>query len=239
MRENTARVDEEPSEIDTLIADLERARNPAPPKVVTPKVTKPDGPRRFTITENGTRKGGVPKFFKHEVEAIREDERPLTDIAHDWACSFDTILRVRQQGRFADVPYIARDELDMAVDPVSGLIANPPAREMLKENKRGRPFKSGRRDPVTAVERAQIAQDPRHAQLVASDYKISRAYVNQIRREMGTTLLHRAPLTKSSIDQIRADGRRYEDIAHAFRVPIALVRWIKGERTHEAAENEG
>lgn len=230
MKDNLARVEageEPPSEIDTLIADLEAGRVgyiPLPDEVTSPIEEVPIEPE-LPKWANEKRKGGVPKFFKHEVLAIREDDRPIGEIAETWGCAFDTILRVRQQGRFKDVPYVARDEIEV-VDGV-------PQRVIMRDfsmvgSKKGRPFKSGRREPLTKEEMVAIAQDPRHSHQVAAEYMISRAYVAKIRREMGTTLLHRVPLTDGIIAQIEADPGGYEDIALKYRVPTALVKWIKG-----------
>ena len=216
MRDNLARVadEEPPSDIDVLIADLEAARDNHTP--LPPEVTKP--PTRH--------KGGVPKFFSHEVAAIRADPRTIVEIAEEWACSFDTILRVRQQGRFASVPYVARDD----VQTIEGSERRIIMREYqpATASKKGRPFKSGRREPISSKEMIAIAQDARHANLVAKDFQISPAYVNKIRREMGTALIHRAPLTDGTIAQIEAAKGGYEDIALTYRIPTALVKWIKG-----------
>lgn len=234
MKDNLARVaDEPPSDIDELIASLERQHTlpvqpqGAPgklPSEVTEEVTI-HPPDTKPANAQANRKGGVPKFFKHEVLAIREDERTIGDIAVAWNCSFDTILRVRQQGRFANIPYVARDEIEM----VDGVAHRVIMRDFSPVgSKKGRPFKSGRKMALTQEEMVAIAQDARHSNIIAKDYNISRAYVNKVRRELGTVLLHRVPLTDAIIDEIKRAPGRYEDIALFNRVPVALVKWIKG-----------
>lgn len=231
MQDNLARVADEdsPSAIDELIASLEAGpvpvpKKPPPVEELPDEVTEPYV-EVLRIERATKQRGGMPKFFKHEVEAIREDKRIIAEIAQEWGCSFDTIMRVRQQGRFKDVPYVARDDIEM-VEGVEHrtVVQNYRAPRV----KKGRPFKSGRREPVTAKEMADIAQDARASFEVAEDYNVSRAYVNKVRREMGTTLYHRAPLTEGIIAEIAADGRSYNELALAYRIPLALVRWIKG-----------
>jgi hypothetical protein len=66
------------------------------------------------------RGGRLPIFYRTEVEAIKRDERPIEEIAHSWGVSYDTIQKVKQRGRFANVPYIPRDEIDRRINYVTG-----------------------------------------------------------------------------------------------------------------------
>ncbi len=174
-----------------------------------------------------SRGGKLPKFYRDEVDRIRMDTRPIAVIAEAWGVSFDTIQRVCQAGRFADVPYIPRDEAHLTPEgnySEARQIHAVPA----KAPKRGRPFKSGRREPLTEEEQRFILADLRPASAVAKELGVSAGYINTFRRENGLTSRRNGPLDHNTIEQIRADTRSHAEIAAAHSLPLIVVRHLKG-----------
>lgn len=228
-------------DIDELMAELADLATPLPVEVPFPhRMTRTQEEEIHGVRVPSKRGGRIAIFYRDEVEAIRKDKRPIMEIAEAWDVSFDTIQRVRQAGRFKDVPYIPRDEVDRRVSYLTGLPVQPTMSEfpVSRGGKKGRPFKSGREDALTEDERSLIASDKRRAHVVAAEYNVSPNYVNKIRREAGVSVPHRGPLTQATMDAIKADGRPYADIAIAFRVPALLVKKLK-ETVTPAGNNGG
>jgi hypothetical protein len=194
---------------------------------ITPPKTYTGLPTEVNIREALRKPGRVPKFYRDEVEQIKQDTRRIEDIAASWGVSFDTIQRVRQAGRFKHVPYIPRDEIDRRVNYLTGEPVQPTMSEfpVPPSPKRGRPFGSGRREPMNDEEKLAIATDPRPPRDVAQEYGVSTSYVNKLRRQAFDA--RRGALSKGTIEAIRADERPHAVIARSYRVPIALVEHIK------------
>lgn len=189
-----------------------------------------DGTVSQTTPKGRTSRGRAPAFYRAEVEAIQMDERPTADIAAEYKVSFDTIQRVKQLGRFQNTPYIARDD-----DPTHREVITP----IPTNSKRGRPFKSGRRQAFSEIELEGLAGDPREAREVAATYGVTPDYVNKVRRAYGTAMQRRGPLDHRTIAAIRIDPRNINAIASAYKVPGELVQRIKDGRNGDPESEDG
>jgi|GEM_PF-5116645 len=173
------------------------------------------------------RGGRVPKFYRKEVERIRADQRTLAEIAMAEGVSITTIMRVKQIGRYKNVPYIPRDEYDRSKAYTVRKMVEEANRGV--ERRRGRPFKSGR-GPLTDEEKERIVFERRPYAEIAQAYGITVATVNRIKYEYNRQLydndaMHTAH--KAMHEAIRKDPRHPQLIAQAYKVPGQVVLAIK------------
>jgi hypothetical protein len=228
---------ENAQDIDALIRSLEDTTKPDIPFPY--RMDREQEESIYGEREPMARGGRIAKFYRAEVELIKQDGRPLNEIAEEWGVSYDTILRVKERGRFLGVPYIPRDEVDRRLN-YGGERLQPVMKDfpLVRGRKKGRPFKSGRTAPFTEAERQEVAQDLRHAKELAAEYNVSVSYIERIRREMGVSHIRRGPLNEKIVAAIKADQRRYEEIASKWKIPTSVVQQIKEARTHEENEDE-
>lgn len=199
-----------------------------------------DLPNMDALVENvgvvKSRGGKLPKFYRNEVDRIRGDTRPIAVIAEAWGVSFDTIQRVCQAGRFIGVPYIARDEVFLT--PEGNYTS---ARQFHvavgKAPKRGRPFKTGRREPLTEQEQKLVLTDLRPSAELAIELRVSAKYISTFRRMNGVITRHTRPLDHITIDRIKADTRSHVEIAAAHSLPLILVQHLKGHVDEKANDD--
>lgn len=171
------------------------------------------------------RSGRLPIFYRAEVEQIRADTRAPAVIAAAWGVAFDTIQRVRQAGRFRNVPYIPRDEIDRRQGQASEQKAMSHY-QTTPVHKRGRPFKSGRETPLSEEEILSIVSDQRQATIVAAEYSVSTSYVNNLKSKAGLSAKGRT-MTPDKVKAIIADQRDPALISRDFKVPKAVVEALK------------
>ena len=176
------------------------------------------------VKKPSERGGRLPLFFRAEVDEIRADDRPMAQIAETWEVSYDTIMRVKQSGRFRHCVYIPRDEVDRSI-PYS-------ERECMKDqptdpnNKDFHAYKSGRRDKLTSQERLDISLDKRVDTIIAADYEISVSTVRSIRRKFGR-IKRNGFYSRETIEMVKRETRTHEEIGRLFGMPVATVKAIK------------
>lgn len=166
------------------------------------------------------RGGRLPTFYREEVDRIRQDTRPLVDIAEAWGVAIDTIRRVQQRGSFAAVPYIPRDEVDRSEkypDYADAAIAY-----VQGQVRPGRPFASGR-PALTDAELAEILVDKRPAKEIAHSYGLRTTYVQMLKRQL--KYIEDVPVTLKVT--IQGDQRDVDTLSRAYKVPKHIVEEIK------------
>lgn len=186
------------------------------------------------MSEPLKRTGRLPSLYKEEVDAIRASyeggEHDTQVLALRWSLSVNTIRRVLGLGRWADMPYIARDELNDSArydSDGNSLVMKDYDRT---GHKRGRPFLN-RAEEMTAEEKELIAADTRATADVAAAFGISRSYVYRIKQAYGVKSNRRAPMSMDTRRAIRADERPIGQIARAYKLPMVVVELIKADRT--------
>jgi len=133
------------------------------------------------------RGGRMSSLYRAEVDEIAADTRPRAQIAADWGISYDTVSRVKQVGRFKNVPYIPRDECDRTINYLTGKTYQATMLDTFNETKPepqpiGRPFASGR-GPLEAWEFEQIGTATNvTVEELMERFGVSRSKVREIRR---------------------------------------------------------
>lgn len=171
------------------------------------------------------RGGRFPKFYRVEVEEIRESLEKHSLLAERYGVSVETIKRVREVGRFAGITYIPRDEMDRRT-PLPNGKPRPTSNSEGTGYKRGRPFKSGR-SHVTPQERRMMASDIRPIAEAAQAYGVSVPYLKKLRKEMGVSHIRAEALSHRMIRNITRDERPIADVARDMNLPTQIVRAIK------------
>lgn len=169
------------------------------------------------------RGGRLPMFYRSEVDEIQNSLEKHAILAERFGVSVETIKRVREVGAFADIPYVARDEVDRKKPKVTTKV-----RAFAKSNggHRGRPFKSGR-GPLTLGEKRAIAASMTPIAETAHSFGISIQLVKKIRMEMGGAAIRIKPVSHRIVRDVHKDTRPLQEIADAHHLPVQIVRSIK------------
>lgn len=171
------------------------------------------------------RGGRLPKFYRSEANEIRSSFAPNSVLAEQYGVSVETIKRVREVGRYADVPYIARDEVDRR-STSKGNVSQPKRKRANVRENRGRPYKSGR-SQLLSHERKAIANSILTLKETAEMYGVSVSMVKLLRREYGTTMNRTGPLTHRLVRDIHKDARPVDEVAKDNHLPVQIVRAIR------------
>lgn len=173
------------------------------------------------------RGGRFPAFYRAEVEVIRADKRGLQEIADSWGVSIDTICRVQMRGRFKNVEYVPRDEVDRRIPyEVTRTHADEPTPYT---EVRGRPFKSGR-PALTSEEILAIVNDTRSPREIAWEYELTVNYVRKLRIKHGALSNRVSKITPGLVRSIKLDKRTPTEIASAFKVSTQFVKDVRQGR---------
>lgn len=163
------------------------------------------------------RGGRLPLLSRSDVELIKNDTRPAREVAAEYGVAADTVNRVRQVGRFKDMPYVPREETDRTMEEPQAIVYNGRA---------GRPFVTGRAG-LSQEEREKIGRDTRSRVEVAREWGVSLAYIDKLRRIHGSHLVKRSPLSVETRAAIKASDLDDNYLASSYRVPAKVIRAIK------------
>jgi hypothetical protein len=170
-------------------------------------------------TVKGRRQGGLPRFTSEDVASIKADTRPVSHIAAAWRACYDTIARVREEGRFAGIPYVTRDEV------LSGKMELMKDAPLPKNNRPGRKKVKPELD-LDIETKYEIAYDMRAANVVAKKHRLTPEDVYAIRHELGIDQIKRR-VYRATMLAIAASTSDTPKIAKAYKLSEETVDRIR------------